>query len=171
MSEREIASILKISHMSINRAMKELTDINFVDFVTVGKAHLWRVNTKSYAYKTLSSLMRGISLVKPPLEDLKSTILENLPKNLVKKAVLFGSIAKGLEKTDSDIDIFILVRDKDAKETLGLSIEKLSRICFELYGNRLAPYVLTEKESRQKERLKILSEAEKGIQIFPRIKG
>ncbi|MBU4312164.1 MAG: nucleotidyltransferase domain-containing protein [Candidatus Omnitrophica bacterium] len=171
MSEREIASILKISHMSINRAMKELATINFVDFVTVGKAHLWKVNTKSYAYKMLSNLIGGVSLVKFPLEDLKTTILENLPKNLIKKVVLFGSVAKGLEKTDSDIDIFILVGDKDAKETLEPSIEKLSGICLELYGNRLAPYILTEKESKQKKRLKIISEVEKGIQIFPKMKG
>lgn len=171
MSEREIASILKISHMSINRTMKELADINFVDFITVGKSHLWKVNTKSYAYKILSNLIGGISLVRSPLEDLKSTILENLPKNLIKKVGLFGSVAKGLEKTDSDIDIFILVSDKNVKETLESSIEKLSGVCFELYGNRLAPYILTEKESKQKKRLKILSEVEKGIQIFPKTKG
>ena len=171
MSEREIASILKISHMSINRSMKELADINFVDYHTVGKAHLWKVNTKSYAYKMLSNLIGGASLAKSPLEDLKNTILENLPKNLIKKVVLFGSISKGLEKTDSDIDIFILVSDKDAKEALEPSIEKLSGICFELYGNRLALYILTEKESKQKKRSKIVSEVEKGIQVFPKTKG
>ncbi len=38
MSEREIASILKVSHMSVNRTMRELTDMNFVNFVVVGKA-------------------------------------------------------------------------------------------------------------------------------------
>ena len=44
MSEREIASVLDVSHMSINRMMKELADINFVHYVTIGKAHLWQVN-------------------------------------------------------------------------------------------------------------------------------
>lgn len=37
MSEREIASILKVSHMSINRTMRELADVNFVNFVNIGK--------------------------------------------------------------------------------------------------------------------------------------
>lgn len=167
MSEREIASILKISHMSVNRTMRELADMNFVDFVTIGKAHLWKVNSKSYAFKVLSVLIKGVSIIKEPLEDLKNTLLRNLPKTLIRRAVLFGSVAKGLENTNSDIDVFILVKNKRSKEMLEFSIEKLSNICFEVYGNRLAPYILTEQEMKQKKNLRIISEIDKGIQIFP----
>jgi len=167
MSEREIASILKISHMSVNRTMRELADMNFVDFVTIGKAHLWKVNSKSYAFKVLSVLIKGVSFIKEPLEDLKNTLLINLPKTLIRRAVLFGSVAKGLENTNSDIDVFILVKNKRSKEVLEFSIEKLSNICFEVYGNRLAPYILTEQEMKQKKNLRIISEVDKGIQIFP----
>ncbi len=167
MSEREIASILKISHMSVNRTMRELADMNFVDFVTIGKAHIWKVNSKSYAFKVLSVLIKGVSIIKEPLEDLKNTLLRNLPKTLIRRAVLFGSVAKGLENTNSDIDVFILVKNKRSKEVLEFSIEKLSNICFEVYGNRLAPYILTEQEMKQKKNLRIISEVDKGIQIFP----
>jgi len=167
MSEREIASILKISHMSVNRTMRELADMNFVDFVTIGKAHLWKVNSKSYAFKVLSVLIKGVSIIKEPLEDLKNTLLRNLPKTLIKRAVLFGSVAKGLENTNSDIDVFILVKNKRSKEVLEFSIEKLSNICFEVYGNRLAPYILTEQEMKQKKNLRIISEVDRSIQIFP----
>jgi predicted nucleotidyltransferase len=171
MSEREIASILKVSHMSINRTMRELADLNFVNFITVGKAHLWKVNQKSYAYKTLSELIKGVSDIKEPIEGLKKTILKELPKSLVKRIMLFGSIAKGMEEVNSDIDIFILVKDKQSKGKIESSVEKLSNICFDIYGNRLAPYVLTEQEIKQKKNLKIISEIDKGIQIFPEKKG
>jgi len=168
MSEREIASVLKVSHMSINRIMQELAGINFVDFVSVGKAHLWRVNRKSYAFKALSALIKGTSLIKPPMEDLKKTILKSLPKASIEKIILFGSIAKEAEKTNSDIDLFILLRNKKGKNVLESYIEKLSSVCFEVYGNRLAPYILTEQEMRQKKTLKVISEINKGIQIFPK---
>lgn len=168
MSEREIASIIKVSHMSINRTMRELADTNFVDFITVGKAHLWKVNHKSYAYKVLSELIKRTSSIKDPLDDLKKVLLNDLPKTLVKKVIVFGSVAKTLEKAHSDIDVFILVRDKNSKEKLEPYIEKLSNICFEKYGNRLAPYVLTELEIKKKKNLKIISEIDKGIQIFPK---
>ncbi len=171
MSEREIASILKVSHMSVNRTMRELAELNFVNFVTIGKAHLWRVNHKSYAFRALSELIKGVSGIQEPIEELKKILLKNLPKTLIKRIVLFGSVAKGSERTNSDIDIFVLARDKQSKEKLESSIEKLSNICFEMYGNRLAPYILTEQELKQKKRLKVISEIKKGIEIFSGKKG
>ena len=167
MSEREIASILKVSHMSINRTMRELSEVNFVNFVTVGKAHLWKVNRKSYTYKALSELIKGISNVRETVDDLRKVILNGLPKTLIKRVIIFGSVAKGMEKPHSDIDIFILTQDSGSKDKLEPSIEKLSNICLEKYGNRLAPYVLTEQEMKKKKKLKIISEIEKGVQIFP----
>ncbi|MFC2061101.1 nucleotidyltransferase domain-containing protein [Elusimicrobiota bacterium] len=167
MSEREIASILKVSHMSVNRTMRELSDINLVNFITVGKAHLWKVNRNSYSYKILSRFFKNVSNINIPLKDLISTILRNLPKNIVKKAILFGSVSKGTEKSNSDIDIFILVNNNRDKEKLEPSIEKLSNKCLEIYGNRLAPYVLAEQELKKKKGLKIISEIDRGIQIYP----
>jgi len=171
MSEREIASILKISHMSVNRTMRELADMNFVNFAVVGGAHLWRVNRKSYAFKVLHRLIKEVSETKEPLENLKETLLKNLPKALIKRVVLFGSLAKGSERPDSDIDIFIAVKNNQNKQKLEGFLDKLSNICLEVYGNRLAPYVLTEKEVSQKKKLKIISEVNKGLQVFPRTKG
>ncbi len=171
MSEREIASVLNVSHMSVNRTMRELGELNFVNFVTIGKSHLWRVNRKSYAFRVLSELFKGVSGIKEPLEDLKKILLNNLPKTLIKKVVLFGSIAKASERSNSDIDVFVLVKNKGSKKKLESQIDKLSNICLEAYGNRLAPYILTEQEIEQKKNLKIVSEINKGIQIFPKKKG
>lgn len=167
MSEREIASILKVSHMSINRTMRELSEVNFVHFVTIGKAHLWKVNRKSYAFKVLSEFIKGVSRIKDPLDDLKDMILTNISKTLIKKVVLFGSVAKGEEKTGSDIDVFFLVKDSRDKEKLSSGLEKLSNACLETYGNRISPYILTEQEAKKKARQKFLSEIKKGIEIFP----
>jgi len=155
MSEREIASILKISHMSVNRTMRELADMNFVNFVVVG-GH---------------KLIKEVSERKEPLENLKEALLKNLPKALIKRVVLFGSLAKGSERPDSDIDVFIVVKNNQDKQKLEKFLDKLSNICLEVYGNRLAPYVLTEKEVSQKKRLKIISEVNKGLQLFPKTKG
>jgi len=171
MSEREIASVLKVSHMSVNRTMRELFDMNFVDFVTIGKAHLWRINRKSYAFRVLSEMFKGVSDIPEPLEDFKKILLKKLPKTLIKRVVLFGSVAEGLERTNSDIDVFILVKDKQSKKKLETQIEKLSNLCFEVYGNRLAPYILTEQEMKQKKNLKVISEINKGLEIFPKKKG
>lgn len=167
MSEREIASVLNVSHMSINRFLKEMAELNLVNYVTIGKAHLWKVNRGSYAFQVFTQLMGNISKAKTPLEDLKKAILENLPGSLIKKVILFGSVAKGLENENSDIDIFVLVKNLEMKKSLEPFIEKLSGKCFELYGNRLSPYVLTEHEMKQRENLSVIKEINRGIEIFP----
>src|SRR3989339_1735877 len=167
MSEREIASIIKVSHMSINRIMPELANINFVECVRIGKTNLWKVNRNSYAYKTLSKLLKSVSDIESPMQDLEQTILQGLSRNLIKKIILFGSIAKRVEDAGSDIDLFILVRNSKDKNKLELEIEKLSSKCYDLYGNRLAPYILTENEYNKKKELNVIKEAEKGIQIYP----
>ncbi len=171
MSEREIASVLNVSHMSINRIMKELANINFVNYVAIGKAHLWKVNRKSYAFKVLSQLIKDLSNINVPLEDLKKTILENVAGSNIKKVVLFGSVAKGLERENSDIDVFILVKNMKMKKEVETVLERLSNKCFDLYGNRLAPYILTEHEIKKRRNLSVISEINKGIQIFPKIEA
>lgn len=167
MSEREIAAILKVSHMSINRTMQELAEVNFVHYLTVGKAHLWNVNRRSFAYKALRQWTESLEKVPEPLAELKHTLLKHLPKTLVKRIVLFGSLARALEQSQSDIDVFILVNDMYDKERLEQAIEELSNECLDVFGNRLSPYILTERQYQQKRNLNIIAQIEQGIQVYP----
>ena len=166
MSEREIASILKISHMSVNRAMGELSEINFAAFKSVGKAHMWMVNRKSYAYTVVKKIIESANAEPSPLAALKGIILKHLPKERMLRAALFGSVAKGQEREDSDIDIFIVVRTQKDKDNLELALEKLSADCLDMFGNRLAPYILSEKEWKAKKSLAVVREAEKGMMLY-----
>ncbi len=167
MSEREIASVLKVSHMSVNRTMQELAAMNMVHYVTVGKAHLWKVNRKSYMYRQLEQLINSLEIVPDPLKELKKIILKHLPKVFIEKIILFGSIARAAEQSDSDIDLFILVKNDDNPKKIEEAIEKLSSECFEVFGNRLSPYILTQEQYKQKQGLNIVAEVHKGIQIYP----
>jgi predicted nucleotidyltransferase len=168
MSEREIASVIRIPHTSVNRTLKELAQYNMVSYSVAGKTHLWKINKKSYGYTLLSDMIKDISSLKYPLDNLQKTIQDTLPLELIKRVVLFGSVAKGLEKADSDIDLFILVQNDTNKNEIQKAIGDLSNKCLDAYGNRLEAYILTDKELTQKEDLNILREIEKGIQIFPK---
>lgn len=168
MSERELASIVKVSHMTINRLMKELRALNLVSLEKAGNVNLWRVNRKSYAYQTLSQIIKGLGETLRPSEHLRNTILCNLPKTLIQRAVLFGSIASGQEEPNSDIDLFLLVKDKKTKDRIKPYIDKLFNLCLDLYGNRLSPYVLTEAELVKKQNLPLLSKIKNGIQLYPK---
>lgn len=166
MSENELAKVIKISPMTINRLMKELRELNLVSMERVGNANVWSVNKESYAYIALSNLMGEIARVPTPLEHLKQTLSSNIPKELVKKIILYGSVAEGKSRVNSDIDLFILVKSQKEAEGLNPHIDKLSNLCLSLYGNRPTPYILTEMQLQEKKKLPLLKEIEKGIQII-----
>jgi predicted nucleotidyltransferase len=167
MSEREIATVLNVSHMSVNRSMRELSEANFVYNTVVGRTYIWTVNRKSYAYATLSKIIKVIDTTSAPIEDLKKTVLQNLPLQMIKKIILFGSVAKGEEDSTSDIDLFILVNDQEKKDATEPYIEKLVHICIDRYGNVLSPYVLTERDMKQKKNLNLIRNIQSGIQLYP----
>lgn len=167
MSEREIASVLRISHMSVNRTMQELADLNLVHYAVVGKAHLWKVNHNSYAYRMFDKLIKNMEVWIDPLTELKQIILRKLPLKRIERVVIFGSISKNAEKPDSDIDVFILTRDAQSQKKVEEVVEDLSNECLETFGNRLSPYILTEQQYNRKKDRGIITELNKGIQVFP----
>jgi len=146
--------------------MRDLADVHFCSFLTIGKSHVWKVNRGSYAFKALASVITDLTAIKNPISNLKTMLIKHIPAYLARKVVLFGSVARGDERPDSDIDLFVLVKNNHGKEQIGPFIEKASDSCFETYGNRLVPYILTEEEARKKKGLKLLSEIEAGIRII-----
>jgi len=166
MSENELAKLIKVSPMTINRLMKELRELNLVNMERVGNANVWSVNKDSYGYLFLSKIMREISSIPTPLDHLKEILSGNIPKKIVKKVILYGSVAQGKSRVNSDIDLFILVGSQKDEQNLSKHIDKLSSLCFSLYGNRLAPYILTEAKLQEKRKSPLLKEIEKGIQVI-----
>jgi predicted nucleotidyltransferase len=166
-SERELSAITRVSHMLVNRFMKSLQAINLVNLERVGKASVWSVNRRCFAYKSLARAVDQLTKLPRPLEHLKNTIHKRLPLKDVKRLVLFGSVARGAETPTSDIDLFILLPDEKTRKKLDKYLLKLSDLCLSLYGNRLAPYNLTEFEYKKKKNLPLLKQIENGIRIFP----
>ncbi|HNZ29964.1 MAG TPA: nucleotidyltransferase domain-containing protein, partial [Candidatus Goldiibacteriota bacterium] len=79
---------------------------------------------------------------------------------------LYGSVASGQEKPDSDIDLLIVVKDEEAANEIEPLLERLEKRCLMLYGNPLSPYILTQKEFMAKKGLPVIKNAMKGIKII-----
>lgn len=166
MSEGELASLICVSHMTINRLMKELQALNLVYSERAGNVNIWKVNKKSYVYQILGPIISGIAKAPSPFAHLKGTLLKHLPKKMLQKVVVFGSIAAAEEKENSDIDLFIQVKDELTRNKLQIFIDKLTGVCLDFYGNKLSPYVLSERDLAKKRRA-LLLEIEKGAQVYP----
>jgi len=166
MSEREVAKALKLSHMSVNRAVNELQSINFLRSSRAGNINLWEINESSFSYKMIKKLLIDYYDAVNPLISLKNTIRKALKGYKIQKAVIYGSVAISAEEPGSDIDLLIITgTDKDKKD-IEPGIEKLEKECLELYGNPLSPHLLTEKEYNEKRSLAVIKQAEAGIIII-----
>ena len=170
-SERDLAERIGVSHTAVNKVMKELMAANLVKPLKVGNVNIWTVNKDSYAFKTIADAKSIVGLEylakNPPLEELKGefSIFHTYPG--VKNVVIFGSIAEGTEKPDSDIDIFILVEDRSVKKTVMEKISKLNEKFIRKYGNNLSVLAKTIKEYGKMNK-NLVKNIERGIVVIRR---
>lgn len=163
---RELARLTGLSHMSVNRNMKYFYNKNLVKLKRYGKTFSWSANEESYLYMKLKPLISDITAI-DPMGDLKKFIVKKLKMPGVVSARIFGSVSRAKEKDDSDIDLFVVVKNESAKATAAEALDNAGLECAKIFGNALSPYILTEKEYKVKKgKLAVVVEADKGIKII-----
>lgn len=100
---QEIANKVKGSKASASGLLKALSRQGVVLRKTKGRMKFYQINLKSSELKRLriNSAMEKINLFLPRLERLSQ------------KIILFGSASRGEQTSRSDLDLFILSRDKN----------------------------------------------------------
>ena len=165
MTGRELARICGVSHSMAIDTLKEFEEMNLVYNFRAGKSVVWMTKTDSYAYSIAKKLYDKKEEYLP-IEHLKTMLIGSLPKGIVKRAVLFGSVSRGEENYNSDIDLFVLVESEKNKKKMEEFLQDMSVKCGKLYGNVLGFYLLTEKEFAAKKNLAIIRNVEKGIKLI-----
>ena len=114
---RSVAKKLSINHMMIVRKMKNLLEMNVVDFNKEGRNQVYFIKDSPEA-REFVSMAEKYKLIKllgkyPYLRD----FVEKIQKDKkIKLALIFGSYAKGLVNKRSDVDIFIETLDSGIKK-------------------------------------------------------
>ena len=137
---RELARIAGVSHTPVLKAVGDLQKMNLLLLEKHGTANLLTLNQQSYLYSAVKSFF---SQETESRNKLIKRIRDCLPE--VDMAVLFGSIQKGTERTDSDIDLLIVAHKKEVKAALEECRKKISQE----FGNLLSPVIFSEKEFKQ----------------------
>lgn len=124
---RGIAKKLNTNHMNISRKIRELAKENVVDYKTEGKNKTYflkkTIEARNYIFSAENYKLNKILEKYPNLRN----IIEKIQKDKrIKLAILFGSYAKKVSKSDSDIDIYIDTIDKKLKEELSAINSRLS---------------------------------------------
>lgn len=124
---RKIARTLKESHSTILRKLRSLEKENVVDYKEEGKNKTYflkkTIEAKNYVFSAESYKLNQILKKYSSLR----TIIEKIQKDdRIKLAILFGSYAKGISKTESDIDVYIETENINIKKELNSVNTKLS---------------------------------------------
>ncbi len=143
---RELSRLIGVSHTGVLKALNDLEDMNIIEVGTHGKAHLLRLNEKSF-------LARRILKIFEVERETLGHLIEELEKSTVDMDVtslaLFGSIAKKNEAPRSDIDLLIVTCDKINAEK---RISELQEKFVKRFGNSISPNIMSPEEFKTRKK-------------------
>ena len=134
---RRLAEDAGASHPEVSKMLEELEKFGIVQIQPVGRAHQVSLNEKSYVLvKIIEPILKA---EEKTLAEVISILKSHLATKKIISAAIFGSVAVGKEKDDSDIDVLVIYNDSnhaisaisDASGEISLKFQsKLSHIVF-----------------------------------------
>lgn len=143
---RGLANTANVSANETALTIHDFEKLGIVRVQPVGRAHQLSLNKKNYI---LSKIIEPIfDSEKRTLEELLQILKKHLDKKkVVISAALFGSVVKGEEKKDSDIDLLIISNDFEAaSEVVSTAVVEV----IEMFQSELAPIIFTERKFTSK---------------------
>lgn len=140
----EIKESVEVSRPVISKVVDSLKDIGVVNKRKKGNLYLISVNVDSTYYKPLQEILQ---LDSKPLKEAAEELLEGMEEEgLLEDVVsvyLFGSVARGVPRTDSDIDLLFVHDDlseenKKSVQNFVSKMEKRLNVSFSItwYGRK-----------------------------------
>ena len=135
----ELARRMGVPSSSLQRELQDLTTVGLLKNHRQGRMAYYQANTDSPVFAEL----RGLILKTAGLVDVLAEALKPLVAKL-RLVFVYGSIASGNEKSDSDIDLMVVGKVAPAELALPL------RRARELLGRDINPTVYTPAEFDKK---------------------
>ncbi len=144
---RRLAGTANISHTEANQTIGRLEKFGIIKVQPVGKAYQISLNDKSYI---LNQIIKPIFAAEnKTLETLVWVLKKYLDTKKVISAAVFGSVVKGEDKEDSDIDLLVISDDPEYVYTI---IGKVKTELPEIFHGNISPIVFSKKEFISKKR-------------------
>ena|SRR5271157_1345944 len=143
---RELAGAARVSTAQAARDLRDFLDIGIVLREIQGKSYSWHVNDRHVFVPELSRLLSFEANLRAGLVREVAELIAHTP---VHRALLFGSVARGDERADSDVDLFLVVGTPADRPSVLTALEKVRRRIWDRYGNPVSSLVYTEEEARK----------------------
>lgn len=163
-TESELQRIGGIPQASAHRNIKSLLENGLLDRKRIGKANLYSLNKEHILYTILKSGFEGERKVLAELKKVAEGAIKHLPE--VELAILFGSIVKGTERADSDVDVFIVC--KGDKSQLEEKLKDMISVTQNKFGNPVSLMIKHYEELKDLKTRSIYKEIKSGEVVFKR---
>src|SRR3989338_145299 len=135
---RELARLIQGSHTPVLRSLPELQGMNLIRMEKHGTANLITLNTKSNLTGPLQMLFTNELKVKIRLKNRIAALIPG-----ASMIAWFGSMVRGNETMNSDIDLLIVSNNKKKIKSV---IENTRKGITEECGSLISPIIFTERE-------------------------
>jgi len=164
---RELARLIDQSHNTTRYALEELERNGLVIKRQAGRSNLYSLDEDNIIYTEI--LSPAFKLEEDLLGEVAKIFSDKLGKDLV-ATILFGSVAKGEENPNSDIDLVLVFGDKVNLGDKEDEVAEASLQVAKMFGNQVSTILVKSAEFERKKntRSELWREiAETGISIGP----
>ncbi len=138
---RGLADTARVSSSEAAVIVGQLEKYGVVKIQPVGRSYLVSLNEKNYAVNSIIRPM--VKAEQETVAELASTLKKHLgDKSVVISAAVFGSVARGEEREDSDVDLLVVSNHFDRASALIARAQEEMSLTF---GSSLSPLIMSEK--------------------------
>ncbi len=143
---REIARSSGVAVQATHDALARLAAANLVRWMQAGRAHVYELNRDHFLFKN------GIGPLLEAESEFRSHIRAILKRALaghVLSAAIFGSMARGEDHPESDLDLIMIVERRKDREKAHDRTDVVTEKLREEFGVRLSPMAFGRSEFRE----------------------
>jgi len=144
---RRLAGLVGYSHTHTMATLADLEAQGLVDMRRAGNSYMFSINMKNEVVKGI--LAPAFELESELINNLADRFYDGLGKVLV-SVTLFGSVARGEETLESDVDLLLVVKDGIDREKTENKVSEISHKVYLAFGCSVAPIVVTQAEHAKK---------------------
>ena len=141
----QVAARTGLTHPAASTALRQLAMMGMVNSSPAGRATVhWLAWENLYVQEVIEPIFAAEEHIPQMLvDDLRDTFEE-----LAISIVMFGSYARGDQRSESDVDVILVVDSHDAKAALESMLDEYSAQFRRRFGTSLSPlvYLMSEAE-------------------------
>ncbi|MFY9716941.1 MAG: nucleotidyltransferase domain-containing protein [Thermoplasmata archaeon] len=143
---RELARAAHRSTAQTARDLAELANTSLVLRDVTGRSYSWELNPTHVLLPTLEDLFSREANLRAEMVRQVASALGSTP---FERARLFGSVARGEERDDSDVDLFIQIRAPAERGRAEEAIDRVRSRIWSRFGNPVSALVYTRAEVKR----------------------